>query len=78
MTRDEILDLYPEDTMMFADGLDDTIIGVEEGTARVVYACIDCFISQGMTYEEAVEWFNYNTIRGAQYMGEKSPIFIHT
>lgn len=32
---------------------------------------------QGFTYEDAVEWIEYNTIRALPYMGEKAPIIIN-
>lgn len=31
----------------------------------------------GMTYEEAVEWLDYNTVRSVPYMGEFKPIIIY-
>lgn len=76
MTQEDILDQYPDDTFLFADGLDDAIIGVDEVTRTIIYSvskCIEIFMEQGMSYEEAVEYFEFNT-RGA-YMGEKTPIW---
>jgi hypothetical protein len=43
---------------------------------RVIYsvaACIDIFTEQGMSMDEAIEYFDFNT-RGS-YMGEKTPIW---
>jgi len=30
----------------------------------------------GMEYEEALEWYEYNTARGVAYAGKKAPIII--
>ncbi len=30
----------------------------------------------GMDYEEALEWYEYNTARGVAYAGKKAPIII--
>jgi hypothetical protein len=63
-----------------ADGLDDAIIGVAtmiDGTRKVIYSCdkcIDIFMKDGMTDEEATEYFEYNTL-GA-YVGKQTPIFL--
>lgn len=76
MTQEDILDQYPDSTFLFADGLDDAIIGVDGETMRVIYSvakCIEIFMEQGMSQEEAIEYFDFNT-RGS-YMGEKTPIW---
>ena len=36
---------------------------------------IECFMKQGMTDEEAVEWIDYNVTGG--YIGEKTPLVFH-
>ena len=73
--------------MLVADGFDDAIIGYAEppkpaqiGMSEpvVIYdrqKVIDILISQEMTEEEAIEYFNYN-IAGS-YMGEGTPIYMH-
>lgn len=79
MTREDIFDLYPDEEFMFADGYDDAIIGIDEEDLRVVYSisgCIDSLIEDGMTREEALEWYEYNTVRANPYMGDKRPIFL--
>ena len=35
MTQEDILDQYPDDTFLFADGLDDAIIGVDGETILI-------------------------------------------
>jgi hypothetical protein len=62
--------------LLFADGFDKAIIGVEERAGVVAYD-IDKIIeilSRDMTEDEAVEYFEFN-ILGA-YVGEKTPIYI--
>lgn len=73
---ESILETYYEEEFLKADGLDDAVIGVDPMTMKLVYSvkkCLDIFISQGMTEEEAREFFDYN-VSGA-YMGEKTPIW---
>lgn len=70
-----------EDHMMIADGYDDCIIGLAErcGSPNVLaYDARKIFkrlTKDGMTEEEAVEYFYFN-ISGA-YVGEGTPVFIH-
>jgi len=64
---------------LLADGLDEAFIGIgwQFNTPLAVYdrdKCIEILESQGMTPEEAQEYFYFNT-QGA-YVGEQTPIFI--
>jgi hypothetical protein len=69
-----------EDSLLFADGYDDAILGVAEfnGAASVVYdtaKVLEILCDRdGMTRAEAEEFFAYN-VAGA-FMGESSPIFL--
>ena len=72
----EITEYYYEDKILKADGFDDAVIGVEERTMRLIYSvrkCIEILVLGGMSVEEAIEYFDFNT-RGA-YVGEKTPIW---
>lgn len=63
--------------LLFADGLDDAIVGICPDSFRIVYSrnkVVDIFISQGMDADEAIEYAEYNTF-GA-YVGEQTPIWI--
>ena len=75
---EELLEQLEENECLIADGYEAALIGITEGTNPVaVYdsgLCIECLMKQGMTREDAVEWFYYNTI-GA-YVGEKTPLFL--
>lgn len=75
--RESILEAYPEDEFLFALGLDDAIIGVEQFSMKVVYSeseCIRIYQEQGMSFKDAVDFFEFN-IKSA-YMGDKTPIFV--
>lgn len=77
--KDNILELYaPTDDVLFADGLDDAIIGFEPNLWRVVYSrsmVIEIFVNRDkMSEEEAVEFAEFNTF-GA-YVGDKTPIWV--
>jgi hypothetical protein len=81
MTREEIAEINPD--ALVCDGFDEAIIGMAEriNLGPVVAYNVEKIISimierDGMTYEEALEFFNYN-ILGA-WMGEFTPIFITT
>ena len=66
--------------VLLADGLEDAFIGVScgFGPSKAIYdwdKCVEVFMNRdGMTYEEAVEWIDFN-VTGA-YFGEQTPEFI--
>jgi len=79
MTGKEKRDYIDEaaEGMLVADGLDEAIIGTCCASGRVVYSmfkAIGLLMAQGMTYDEAVEYFMFN-VAGA-YLGEGTPIFV--
>ena len=70
-----------DQSSLFADGFDDAIVGVSQdgytGSFRVCYSvtrCYDALRADGMTEEEAMEYFEYNVL-GAN-MGPTTPIFV--
>jgi hypothetical protein len=72
----EILENYPDDSFLKADGFDDAVIGLDEQSMRLVYSvskCIAILKEEGMTDEDALEHFSYN-VSGA-YVGEQAPIW---
>ena len=81
--RDQILEDFGEEaeTMLFADGFDDAIVGVGSafgGDLCAIYdadAIVESLMKQGMDYAEAMEFYDFN-IAGA-YVGEQTPIFMH-
>jgi hypothetical protein len=73
----KILEEYPE--LLKADGFDEEILGVIQrmGIQAICYdqdKVIDILMGDGMTYEEAVEYFEFN-IAGA-WVGESTPFFL--
>jgi hypothetical protein len=72
---DKIIEWFPEDEILVADGFNDAIIGIDNDSMKLIYSvskCID-ILSKDMSEEEAVEYFNFN-VRGS-YVGEKTPIW---
>ena len=73
--REQIVELYPDETFLFADGFDEAIIGVDSKNLILIYdeeLCIQ-ILEKDMPREEAEEYFHYNVI--GSYMGEKTPVF---
>ena len=78
MNLEEIIEIYPEEEFLTADGFDGAIVGVEPNSMRLVYDR-DKMIEILMTDEElteldAIEYLEFNTWNA--YVGEKTPIFI--
>jgi hypothetical protein len=73
---DSIVDNYPDEEILKADGLDEAIIGIEEESLRLIYSkkkCIEIFVNEGMDVEDALEHYYYNVV--GSYVGEKTPIW---
>lgn len=70
-------------TVLQADGLADAVVGMVDlhnvPQPVLVYdaeKCIDIFVQRdGMTYEEAVEFFDFNT--AGAYVGVQTPLFLY-
>lgn len=77
-----IEDLELDEETIILDGLDDCVVGVSEEFGkgrRLVYdraKIIEKLQSDGMTYEEAFEYYDYNIL--GLYAGELNPIFLIT
>jgi hypothetical protein len=78
---DRIIERYPEEEFLLADGFDGAILGVYfdmggDKPPRLVYSVKKCIeiLMKDMSEEEAVEYFEYN-IRGG-YVGEKTPLWV--
>jgi hypothetical protein len=75
MTKlEQILDIFPEENIIKADGFDDAIIGIEQKTMRLIYSVqiIIEILEETMSTEDAIEHINYNII-GSHI--ENGPIF---
>jgi len=76
VTLEEIVEAWPEETFLKADGFDDAIIGVDSQTMRLIYSrsqMVDILVNQGMDEDEAIEYLEFNTY--CAYMGEQTPIY---
>jgi hypothetical protein len=73
----EIMDNYPDDNFLIADGFNNAIIGVDEQSMRLVYSVSKCIAilieEEGMTEEDAMEHFSFNV--SGSYVGEQTPIW---
>ena len=72
-----------DETLLFADGFDDAIVGLGEQYSRttaVVYdydKCVRGLMDRDkMLYDEAIEYMEFNVV--SAYVGEKTPIFLTT
>jgi hypothetical protein len=77
--EDWIFDHFPDEDIILADGMEEAFIGIatQFNTSMAIYdvkKCIRGLINEGMTSEEAEEWFSFNT-QGA-YVGENTPAFL--
>lgn len=73
---EQILEWFPEEEILKADGFDDAILGIEDTSMRLIYSvskCIEILIAGGMTDEDAVEYFHFN-VKDA-WVGDKTPIW---
>ena len=83
MTSDEVYEALAEENpeALFADGFEDALVGVCRRFGQPPLAaydrvkCIDILMRRdGMTWEDAEEFFNFNMI-GA-WLGESTPVFL--
>ena len=73
--RDKILDKFPDESFLFADELDEAVIGVYNN--KVVYSmrkCIDIMSDIMESEQDAIEYLEYNTFNA--YVGDQTPIFV--
>jgi hypothetical protein len=73
---DKIIENFPDEEFLIADGFNDAIIGIEPSSMRLIYSvskCIDILMKDIDNEEEAIEYFYYNVADA--YMGEKTPIW---
>jgi hypothetical protein len=74
---DSLIERFPEEEFLKADGFDDALIGVDELSMRLIYSVSKCIAvlteRDGLTEEEAWEYFEFN-VRGV-WVGDKTPIW---
>jgi hypothetical protein len=81
MTIDDISEINPD--ALLCDGFDEAIIGMAERinlgpvVAYDVQKIIEIMVERdGMTYEEAYEFYDFNIV--GSWMGDFTPVFITT
>lgn len=80
--RQALIDLGLEDSIVFENpDYDSAIIGYDANNYRIIYdfqKMIEYLIeNDGMSYEESVEFIEYNTLRSIPYAGDKAPIILN-
>lgn len=72
---ENILEKYPDESFLKADGFDEALIGVDLKSMRLIYSVSKCIkiLCRDMTELDAIEYFDFN-VSGA-YVGEKTPIW---
>ena len=72
---EQIIETYPDDTFLKADGFDSAIIGVDSESMRLIYSVTKCLdiLEQDMSEDDALEHFLFN-VQGA-YVGKHTPIW---
>lgn len=77
--RELLCDMGYEDSIIFENpDYEQAIIGVSID-GNVVYdydVMIEELIKEGMTFEDAVEFIDYNTVRSLSYVGGQAPIIM--
>ncbi len=74
----KLLEQFPDQEFLLADGFNEAIIGVEYISGRVIYdidMMIKILIDEEMSYEDAIEHLEYNVL--GSYVGENTPIYIN-
>lgn len=80
MIKEKIEEILGEDeNVLLADGFEDAFVGIgrQFGKPFAIYdrfECIEILIKEGMSEEEAEDYFQYNT-EGA-WVGDQTPIFL--
>lgn len=81
--RDLLVELGFEDSIVFENpDYDSAIIGYDDNERRIVYdyeKMIEHLMDKdGISYEEAMEFIDYNTCRAIPYAGPNAPIILHS
>ena len=74
----QILENYPDEGILIADGFDDAVIGFEVSSMRLIYSvskCIEILMKDGMDEVDAQEHFSFN-VEGS-WVGDQTPIWCH-
>jgi hypothetical protein len=74
---ESIVENFPDEDILKADGLDNAVIGIDTSSMRLIYSkqeCVEVMMDeQDMNMLEAIEYLEYNTFN--TYVGEQTPIW---
>lgn len=72
---DYIIEKYPDESFLKADGFDGALIGVDANSMRLIYSTSKCIeiLCEDMDEIDAIEYFDFNVL--GSYVGEKTPIW---
>lgn len=72
---------YDSVTILRAPGYDDAFIGIDSNQ-RAVYdyeLMVGCLMREdGMSYDDAVDFIEYNTMRALPYWGDSAPVVVYS
>ena len=74
---DDIIESFPDEEILKADGFDKAVIGIELDTMRLIYSKLKCveviMLTSDISYDEAIEFLEYNVF--GSYVGDLTPIW---
>lgn len=73
---EKIVEWFPDEEILKADGFDEAVIGIDTNSMRLIYSyslCVAVLVKDGMTEEDAIDYLEYNVV--SAYVGEKTPIW---
>ncbi len=74
---DVIIESFPDEDILKADGFDKAVIGIELDTMRLIYSKLKCIevimLTSDLSYDEAIEFLDFNVF--GSYVGELTPIW---
>jgi len=74
---DDIIESFPGEEILKADGFDKAVIGIELDTMRLIYSKLKCIevlmLTADLSYDEAIEFLDFNVF--GSYVGELTPIW---
>ena len=73
-----ILEKYPDESFVKADGFDEALIGVDINSMRLVYSIPKSIqiLCRNMNELDSIEYFEFNVVNA--YIGERTPIWVDT
>ena len=77
-SKEDTWQLLEDEECLLADGFNDAVIGIVYGLEpKAVYSVkkIVDILMEDMSYEDAVEYFEYNV--AGSYLGDKTPLYVY-